>query len=78
MDERELSLERLDRWRRRAGALPGKSWSKSVAENIRGGARLREELYERGIAAARGVLRNYHATKPSLPPIDGQDQAATP
>jgi hypothetical protein len=65
MDDRDLAPMRVERWRRRASAIPGRNWSKSVGDNIRAGARLREDLHERGVAAARKVLRDFHATRPA-------------
>jgi hypothetical protein len=63
MRKSDFDEERIDRWRRRAGAIPGRSWSTRVADNIRAGARLREDIFERGVAAARRALREYHASK---------------
>lgn len=77
MDERDLALERVDRWRRRASALPGRTWSKSVADNLRAGARLRDDLYDRGLAAARRALREFHAAKPPPAGGDPSEKAAS-
>jgi hypothetical protein len=65
MQKRDFDEERFGRWRRRASAIPGRSWSTSVADNIRAGARLRDDLFERGLGAAQRALREYHASKAS-------------